>query len=80
MNPNHVAVVKQDLDKLLVVRFIEPMEHVAWLSTIVVVPKKNGKLRICIDFWKLNATTKRDPYPLPFMDEVLDKVIRYEIY
>jgi hypothetical protein len=29
------------------------------------VPKKNGKLRICVDFRKLNAATKKDPYPLP---------------
>jgi len=46
----------------------------------LVVPKKNGKLWICIDFWKLNPATKKNPYPLPFMDEVLDKVIGHKIY
>jgi hypothetical protein len=50
MNPNHVAVVKQDFDKLLVVRFIKPMEHVTWLSLIVVVPNKNGKLIFALIF------------------------------
>jgi hypothetical protein len=44
------------------------------LSFTVVVPKKNGKLRICIDFRKLNATTKKDPYPLPFIDEVMNTI------
>ncbi len=48
------------------------------MSPIVVVPKKNGKLRICINFKKLNATTKKDPYPLPFTDEVLNIIIGYE--
>jgi hypothetical protein len=31
-------------------------------------------LRICIDFRKLNATTKKDPYPLPFIDEVMNTI------
>jgi hypothetical protein len=50
------------------------------LSPIVVIPKKNGKLRICIDFKKLNVATKKDPYPLPFIDEVLNIVTGYEAY
>jgi hypothetical protein len=49
MNPNYVAVIKQDLDKLLSVGFIAPVEEVNWLSSIVVVPK-NNKIKICMDF------------------------------
>jgi hypothetical protein len=49
-DPNYVAIVKQNLDKLLAVDFNEPIEQVTWLSPIVVIPKKNGKLHICIDF------------------------------
>jgi hypothetical protein len=80
MNPNYVAIVKQDLDKLLAAGFIEPIEQATWLSPIVVVPKKNGKLSICIYFQKLNAATKKYPYPLPFTNEVLDKVMGHEVY
>jgi hypothetical protein len=47
---------------------------------MVVVPKKNGKLKICIDFRKLNGTTNKDPYPLPFINEVLNTVTGYEVY
>jgi len=65
---------------LLTVGFIESVEETTWLSPIVVVPKKNGKLKICIDFKKLNATTKKDPYPLPFIDEVLNIITNYEAY
>jgi hypothetical protein len=46
----------------------------------IIIPKKNGKFRICIDFRKLNATTKKDPYPLSFRDEVLNIIIGYEAY
>jgi len=48
--------------------------------TIVVVPKKNGKLKICVDFKKLNKATKKDHYPLPFFNEVLNIIARYEVY
>jgi hypothetical protein len=51
-----------------------------WLSRIVIVPKKNGKLWTCINFIKLNATTKKDPYPLTFTYEVLNTIARYEAY
>jgi hypothetical protein len=47
---------------------------------MVVMPKKNGKLRICVDFKKLNKATKKNPFPLPFFDEVLNIVAWYEVY
>jgi hypothetical protein len=46
----------------------------------MVVPKKNGKLIICMDFKKFNKVTKKNPYPLPFSNEVLNIVARYETY
>jgi hypothetical protein len=80
LNPNYVIVVKQDIDKLLTSGFIEFVEETTWLSPIIVVTKKNGKPRMCIDFKKLNATTKKDSYPLPFTYEMLNTVVRYEAY
>jgi hypothetical protein len=80
LNPNYATTIKQNIHKLLVIRFIESIKEATWLSPIVVVPKKNGKLRICIDFKKLNAATKKDPYPLPFINEVLNTITRYEAY
>jgi len=80
LNPNCAITIKQDIDKLLVVRFIESIEEATWLLPIVVVPKKNGKLKICIDFRKLKATTKKDPCPLLFTNEVLNTVAGYETY
>ena len=49
-----------------------------WLSSIVVVPKKNEKIRIYIDYWKLNAITFVDAFPLPFTDNVLDAIAGHE--
>jgi hypothetical protein len=79
MNPNYTTTVKQDLDKLFVANFIVLVEEATWFSPLVVVPKKDDKLRICVDFRKLNVATKKDPYPLPFMKVVLDMVASHEI-
>jgi hypothetical protein len=38
------------------------------------------KLQICVDFWSLNATTKKYLYPLPFIEEVLDKITSLIIF
>jgi hypothetical protein len=54
------------------------VEEATWLSLIIIIPKKNGKLRICVDFRKLNAATKQDLFPLPFINEVLNTVARCE--
>ncbi len=80
MNPNYALRIIKDLDKLLDVRFIYPIETIQWLSPLVIVPKKNGKLCICVDYRKLNAQTNKDLFPLPFLDSILDSVVGHEMY
>jgi hypothetical protein len=50
MNPNYAVIIKQNINNLLAPRFIQHVEKATWLSPIVVVPKKNGKLEICVDY------------------------------
>ena len=50
------------------------------IAHLAVAPKKNGKLRVCIDLKKVNAATCRDHYPLPFSEHVLERVIGKEAY
>lgn len=47
---------------------------------MVIVPKKGGKWRICVDYKALNKVTKKDRQPLPFIDELLDKVAGHQMY
>jgi hypothetical protein len=46
----------------------------------VVIPKKNGKLKIYVDFKKLNTATKKYPSMLPFIDEVINIVTKHKVY
>ena len=60
---------------------IEPVEESKWISPIVIQDKKPmGEFRICIDLRKLNDACLRDPFPTPFIDEVLESVDRKEMY
>lgn len=45
-----------------------------WCSPVVIVPKKDGSLRVCIDFCKLNAQSKIDAYPMPQVDDLLKTI------
>ena len=74
MNPNYAKLVKEEIDRLLRVGFIYPVEKATWILPIVIVPKKNNKIRVCVDYHKLNVVTNLDPFPLPFADFLLDKV------
>jgi hypothetical protein len=79
-NPKYTTMVKEELDKLLKVGFIRPVEIIEWVSPMVLALKKNGKLRVCVNYKTLNKITKKDQYPLPFCEEILEEVVRYEMY
>ena len=46
----------------------------SWSSPVVLVKKKNGEMRFCVDYRKLNKITKKDSFPLPLISEVLDSL------
>jgi hypothetical protein len=74
MNPNLKEIVKEELRKILNVRFIYPISDSGWISMLVIIPKKNGKWRECVDYISLNKVTQKDHFPLPFIDQVLDNL------
>ena len=59
--------VKKMLEKGVIEKSTSP-----WASPIVIVPKKSGEKRFCIDLRKVNKITKRDEHPLPRIDDMLD--------
>ena len=80
MEPNPKEIVKEELQKLLNVGFIYPISNNEWVSPLVIVPKKNGKWRVCVDYRALNNATQNDHFPLPFIDQVLDNLAGKNIF
>lgn len=72
-NPAMQAVINVEVEKMEQEGVIEPSQS-AWSSPIVVVRKKDGSHRFCIDFRRLNAVTEKDAYPLPHITATLDKL------
>ena len=77
---NFARKIREEIDKLLEAEFIYEIEHTEWVSPIVIVPKKNEKLRVCVNLKKVNAATIRDHYPLPITDHVLEQVAGKQAY
>ena len=71
--------VKEEIEKLLKEKFIRPIRYVQWLENIIPVMKKNGKLRVCVDFRDLNAATHKDMYVMPIVDMLVDSTVNNEL-
>ena len=64
---------KAKVQRLLDENVIREVKYSEWLANVVLVPKKNGKMRMCIDFTDLNKACKKDLFPLPRIDIYVDK-------
>lgn len=71
--------VKAEIKRLYDAGFIRPCRYAEWVSSIVLVIKKNGKVRVCIDFRDLNKATPKDEYPMPVADQLVDAASGHKI-
>ncbi|XP_066596240.1 uncharacterized protein [Prorops nasuta] len=73
VSPVIQQAINREVDRLLHEGIIEPSDS-DWSSPIVMVRKSNGSYRFCLDFRKVNEVSRKDAYPLPFMNSILDKL------
>jgi hypothetical protein len=74
------AQITQEVKKLLAASFIKPIQHPRWLSNIVPIKKKNGKIRCCVDFRNLNKACPKDEFPLSNMDLLIDSATGHAMF
>ncbi len=70
---------REEIDKLLKQGIIEESAS-PWSSPIVLVRKKDGSVRFCVDFRKLNNVTTKDAFPIPRIDDIFDHLSQAEYY
>lgn len=70
--PKITLKIKQEIEKLLKSRFIRAARYVEWLANIVPIIKKNGTLRVCIDFRDFNNVTPKDECLMPVEKMLVD--------
>jgi hypothetical protein len=71
-------VIGEEIHKPLEVRFIKEVHHPEWLANPVLVKKKNGKQKMCVDYTSLNKACPKVPFPLPRIDQIVDSTVGCE--
>ena len=71
--------IRDELTKLTAANFIREVYHLDWLANPVLVKKKNGKWRMCVDYTDLNKACPKDPFGLPRIDQVVDSTAGSEL-
>ena len=71
INPFLHPLIEKEIKKLLPAKIIVPLRYSKWVANLVVVRKKSGEIRLCVDFRNLNKCSKKDNYPLLKMEHLL---------
>ncbi|KAM1242895.1 hypothetical protein ACFX2G_035203 [Malus domestica] len=67
-----IPQIEAEIDKLIEAGFIREVQYPKWISNIVIVLKKSGQIRVCIDFRDLNDACPKDDFPLPIIEIMVD--------
>ncbi|KAE8678980.1 hypothetical protein F3Y22_tig00111402pilonHSYRG00591 [Hibiscus syriacus] len=72
MRPEMLLQIKEEVMKQINAGFLQASKYPEWVANIVPVPKKNGKVRMCVDYRDLNKASPKDSFPLPHIDTLVD--------
>jgi hypothetical protein len=79
MSDEKMEAAKAEVHRLLEAKFIEPIAYPTWIANVVMVQKKSGKWRMCIDFTSLNKVCPKDNFPLPRIDKNVNSATGCEV-
>ena len=76
-HPDRHQIIQAEVDNLMKDGFIREVKYPEWLANVVVVPKKWGKWRVCVDYTELDDVCPKDSFPLPQIDQIVDALFGY---
>jgi hypothetical protein len=80
VHPHKADAIKLEVEKLLKVGFIYPVDLTDWVSNLVPIDKKQGTICVCIDYRDINKACTKYNFPTPFVDQIVDDCTRSEIF
>jgi hypothetical protein len=80
VHPKKTATIKAKVQKLLKSGFIYPIRLTEWVSKIIPIAKKQGKIHVCVDYRDINKDYPKDNYPTPFIDQIINNCARSVIF
>jgi len=72
--------IKKEVKKQFDAGFLAVAKYPQWVANIVPVPKKDGKVRMCVDYRDLNWASPKDDFPLPHIDVLIDNTTQYSLF
>jgi hypothetical protein len=79
MKAKVLAEVKKEVEKMLEAGFIRPCRYAEWISSVVLVQKKDGRWCVCVDFRDHNRATPKDEYPMPVAETLINAAAGHKI-
>lgn len=80
IRPDIVLKIKDEVKKQFDAGFLQEVKYSEWVANIVPVPKKDGKVRMCIDYKDLNKASPKDNFPLPHIDTLVNNKAGYSLF
>ena len=79
MKPEWNFKIKEEVEKQYNAGFLRVVNYSEWLANVVPMPKKDGKVRICVDFRDLNKASPKDNFPLPHIDVLVNNIVGHAL-
>ena len=72
--------IKEEVRKQFDAGFLEVIKYPKWVANIVSVSKKDGKIRMFVDYRDLNQASPEDNFPLPYIDTLVDNMAKNSLF
>ena len=79
IRPDWARKVKEEVTKQFDAGFLLVSKYPTWLANIVPVPKKDGRIQVCVDFRDLNKASPKDDFSQPHIDKLVDFTVRHAL-
>ncbi|XP_057954124.1 uncharacterized protein LOC131148417 [Malania oleifera] len=80
MRPDMLIKIKEEVQKQFEAGFLEVAKYPKWMANVVPIMKKNGKVRVCVDYRDLNKASPKDNFPLPHIDVLVDNTAGHALF